>query len=59
VTSGQQADGKWSFEVILYRWDREKHDDELLLAQHGMAHEGVGKAGKATATFFNKRSIGS
>lgn len=41
-----------------YRWNGEKHDDQLLLTQNWMPDEDVAKPRKSSATFFDERIIG-
>ena len=41
-----------------HRRHRQKHDHELLLAEHRMANQGVGKACQTPSPFLHKRSVG-
>jgi hypothetical protein len=44
--------------ACFYRWNSEEHNDELLLAQHGVADESVSKPREAAAAFFDEEAVG-
>lgn len=42
----------------IYRGHSHEHDDELFLAQHGVADERVDESGETPATFLDEGGVG-